>query len=183
MAKYEDLIEETLREENCYEGTVITVSERIVRLPNGREALRELVRHKGAAAVVPVDENGMVTLVRQYRTAHGGLMLEIPAGKLDSVSEDPLDCAHRELLEETGLKAEHMELLIPMAPTPGYSTEIVNIYLATGLSLHSAQPDEDEFLALEHMPLKEAAELVMRGELKDGKTAVGLLMAYNRLCR
>ena len=183
MAEYDELRERFVRETPGYQGRVFRVGLRTVRLPNGREAERELVYHHGAAAVVPVDERGMVTLVRQYRVAHDAVMLEIPAGKLDSETEDPLDCAHRELLEETGLKAKRMELLTRMLPTPGYSTEAVNIYLATELSLHSANPDEDEFLSVERMPLTEAAELVMRGELGDAKTAVGLLMASGRLCR
>jgi ADP-ribose pyrophosphatase len=182
MAEYDDLVEISVREQKKYRGRVFEVSERIVRLPNGREALRELVYHKGAAAVVPVDGSGMVTLVRQYRVAQDTVMLEIPAGKLDSAYEDPLACAHRELLEETGLTAEHMDLLIRMAPTPGYSNEIVSIYLATGLSEGAANLDEDEFLSVERMPLKEAVEHVMRGELGDAKTAVGLLMASGRLC-
>lgn len=182
MAGYNDLRESFVRETPRYRGRVFSVGERTVRLPNGREATRELVYHYGAAAVVPVDERGMVTLVRQYRVAHDAVMLEIPAGKLDSAAEDPLSCAHRELLEETGLMAGRMELLTRLLPTPGYSTEAVSVYLATELSLHSADPDEDEFLAVERMPLKEAAEMVMRGELGDAKTAVGLLMAYYRLC-
>ena len=181
MAAYDGLKEETVREHGVYRGRVFDVSERIVRLPNGREAKRELVYHKGASAVVPVDGDGMVTLVRQYRTAHDAEMLEIPAGKFDSTGEDPLVCAHRELLEETGLKAERMELLTRLVPTPGYCTEVVNVYLATGLSQHRADPDEDEFLAVERMPLKDAAELVMRGELCDAKSAVGLLMASIRV--
>lgn len=183
MAGYDDLKESYLRERAMYEGRVFRVGERTVLLPNGKEATRELVYHKGAAAVVPVDERGMVTLVRQYRVAHDAVMLEIPAGKLDAAAEDPLDCAHRELLEETGLKAGRMDLLVRMAPTPGYSTEAVSIYLATELSQHGASPDDDEFLTVERMPLAQAADMVMRGELGDAKTALGLLMAYNRLCR
>jgi ADP-ribose pyrophosphatase len=182
MAGYDELKEEFVAERSIYRGRVFDVSERTVKLPNGREATRELVYHKGAAAVVPVDEHGFVTLVRQYRVAHDAVMLEIPAGKLDFAAEDPLDCAHRELLEETGLKAERMEPLLRMIPTPGYCTEAVNVYLATGLSAGSAHLDEDEFLTVERMPLKDAAELVMRGELGDAKTAVGILMAFHKLC-
>jgi len=181
MAEYDGLKEVYLREKSIYHGRVFDVSERIVRLPNGKEAKREIVTHKGAAAVVPVDDQGMVTLVRQYRTAHETVMLEIPAGKLDSAAEDPLVCAHRELMEETGLKAERMEPLIRMVPTPGYCTEAVTIYLATGLSAGRAHPDEDEFLSVEQMPLEDAAAMVMRGELEDAKTAIGLLMAYTKL--
>lgn len=182
MAGNDGLKEEFVRERNIYRGRVFDVSERIVRLPNGAEAVRELLYHKGAAAVVPVDEHGMVTLVRQYRVAHDAVMLEIPAGKLDSAGEDPLDCAHRELMEETGLRAERMEFLLRMVPTPGYDTETVCIYLATGLSAGSAHLDEDEFLTVERMPLRDAADLVMRGELQDAKTALGILMALGKLC-
>ena len=183
MSEYDTLAEEFVREQQKYRGMLVDVSERIVKLPNGREAKRELVYHKGAAAIVPVDEQGMVTLVRQYRTALDSLMLEIPAGKLDGAGEDPLVCAHRELKEETGLMAGRMELLTHMVPTPGYCTEVVSLYLATELSQHSADPDDDEFLRVERMPLREAMERVMRGELNDAKTAVGLLMAWNKLCR
>ncbi|MFH1512604.1 MAG: NUDIX hydrolase [Bacillota bacterium] len=183
MAEHEELKEAFVSEVPKYDGKVFSVGLRVVRLPSGREADRELVYHKGAAAVVPVDGHGMVTLVRQYRVAHDAVMLEIPAGKLDSATEDPLACAHRELLEETGLKASRMELLTRMIPTPGYCTEFVNIYLATGLTEGCADPDEDEFLSVERMPLQTAAERVMRGELGDAKTAIGLLMAARLLCR
>jgi len=182
MAEYEDIREQFLRETPRFEGRLITVCERMVRLPNGREAQREIVYHKGAAAIVPVDAQGMVTLVRQYRTALETEMLEIPAGKLDTAAEDPLVCAHRELQEETGLSAEHMELLTPMYPTPGYDTEVVAIYLATGLSQHETHPDDDEFLRIERMPLTQAVDRVMHGELGDAKTAIGLLMAARKLC-
>lgn len=182
MAAYEGLTEAFVSEETRYTGRVFTVSERMVRLPNGKVVKRELVNHHGAAAVVPVDNDGMVTLVRQFRVAHNRVMLEIPAGKLDSPEENTLDCAHRELLEETGLRAGTMRFLTHMAPTPGYDTEFVDIYLATGLSEGRARPDEDEFLVVERMPLTEAAERVMRGELNDAKTAIGLLMAARLLC-
>jgi ADP-ribose pyrophosphatase len=182
LAEFDELKEETLRETEVYQGRVFSVSERVVRLPNGKEGRREIVHHKGAAAVVPVDAQGRVTLVRQFRTALGAVMLEIPAGKLDSLAEDPLDCAHRELLEETGLLAGRMELLTRLTPTPGYCTETLSLYLATELSLGRMRLDEDEFLTVERMPLQDAAEMVMRGELPDAKTAVGILMACRKLC-
>lgn len=181
MADFDELKEGFLREKSIYHGQVFDVSERIVSLPNGKEAMREIITHKGAAAMVPMDADGMVTLVRQFRAALGTVLLEIPAGKLDSAAEDPLHCAHRELMEETGLRAERMDLLIRMVPTPGYSNEAVSIYLATGLSAGQADPDEDEFLSVERIPLKDAADRVMRGEIQDAKTALGLLMAYTRL--
>ncbi len=178
---YEALRETPLSREKVFLGKLIDVSHMQVRLPNGETALREIVEHKGAAAIVPVDENGVVTLVRQHRVVVDLFTLEIPAGKVDFVGEDPLACAHRELREETGLNAERMELLTPMVTTPGFCTERVSIFLATGLSQHEAHLDADEFLGVERMPLKEAVARVMSGELCDGKTALGLLMAWQRL--
>ena len=183
MAAHDELRETFVSQELQYTGNVFRVSERIVRLPNGNTATRELVHHHGAAAIVPVDSNGIVTLVRQYRVAHDAVLLEIPAGKLDEAGEDTLACAHRELQEETGLLAKRMEFLTRMLPTPGYCTEFVSIYLATELSQGTAQLDADEFLTVEHMPLSLAVARVMRGELTDAKTAVGLLMAAQLLLR
>jgi len=176
-----DLRETPLSDELVFHGALIDVRHMQVRLPNGSRALREVVRHMGAAAVVPVDEDGGVTLVRQHRVVVDRVTLEIPAGKLDHVGEDPLACAHRELAEETGLHAERMELLCPMITTPGFCTEQVSIYLATGLSRHAAHPDEDEFLRAVRMPLAEAVARVRSGELCDGKTALGLMLAWAKL--
>lgn len=130
-----------------------------------------MVRHKGAAAVVPVDDEGNVYLVRQHRVVVDLMTLEIPAGKLDYVGEDPLACAHRELEEETGLRAGKMEKLTHVVTTPGFCTEQIGLYLATELSQHEDHPDPDEFLHVEKMPLSEAVSRVMSGELCDAKTA------------
>ncbi|MCE5344434.1 MAG: NUDIX hydrolase [Eubacteriales bacterium] len=176
-----DIREIPLSDEVVFHGALIDVSHMQVRLPNGKQALREVVRHKGAAAVVPVDENGMVTLVRQHRVVVGMITLEIPAGKLDYAGEDPLACAHRELEEETGLHAREMELLCPMVTTPGFCTERVHIYLATGLTPHQAHLDEDEFLRVTRLPLRQAVDRVMSGELCDGKTALGIMLAWAKL--
>ncbi len=173
-----DIREIPLTDTVVFHGALIDVSHMQVRLPNGSQALREVVRHKGAAAVVPVDENGVVTLVRQHRVVVDRITLEIPAGKLDFAGENPLDCARRELEEETGLNAERFELLCPMITTPGFCTEQVSIYLATGLSVHTAHLDDDEFLRVVRMPLSEAVARVRSGELCDGKTALGLTLAW-----
>lgn len=183
MSDYPELREIPISEQTVFHGVLIDVSHMQVALPNGGSSLREIVRHKGAAAVVPVDDRGNVTLVRQHRVVLDLMTLEIPAGKLDFVGEDPLLCAHRELEEETGLRAQRMELLTPMITTPGFCTERVHLYLATGLSHHHAHLDADEFLNVETMPLSQAVQRVMNGELCDSKTALGLLMAWYRLSR
>ena len=163
--------------ETIYDGKIIRVEKWRVSLPDGREAAREVVIHKGAAAIVPVDAQGMVTLVRQHRVALDTFTWEIPAGKLDSVSEDPLDCAKRELEEETGLRAANWRRLSHVITTPGFCTEQISIYLATELSQHEAHADQDEFLRLQKMPLDEAVNRVMAGKFRDAKTCLGLLMA------
>ena len=163
--------------ETIYDGKIIRVEKWRVSLPDGREAAREVVIHKGAAAIVPVDAQGMVTLVRQHRVALDTFTWEIPAGKLDSVSEDPLDCAKRELEEETGRRAANWRRLSHVITTPGFCTEQISIYLATELSQHEAHADQDEFLRLQKMPLDEAVNRVMAGEFRDAKTCLGLLMA------
>ena len=145
--------------------------------PNGHPAPREIVIHRGAAAVIPVYEDGTTLLVRQHRVSVDRVTLEIPAGKLDSWDEDPLECAIRELREETGLKAERMTLLTSVLTTPGFCTEKIGIYLAQGLTQGDMDLDEDEFLGVVRMPLSEAVDMVMRGDIRDGKTICGLLMA------
>ncbi|WP_295909419.1 NUDIX hydrolase [uncultured Alistipes sp.] len=181
MCDHPDLREVPLSETPMFEGVLIDVSHMQVRLPNGQTALREVVHHKGAAAVVPVDAEGNVYLVRQHRVVVDLMTLEIPAGKLDYVGEDPLSCAHRELEEETGLRAGKMEKLMQVVTTPGFCTEQIGLYLATELSQHVDHPDPDEFLHVEKLPLAEAVRRVMAGELRDAKTALGLLMAWEKL--
>jgi len=171
------LRENFLSAEEIYQGKIIRVEKWQVSLPNGQTAPREIVRHNGASAIVPVDGSGQVTLVRQHRVAAGRFTWEIPAGK----QEDPFLAAQRELEEETGLQAEKWQLLTCIDTTPGFCTERISIYLATGLSQHSAHPDADEFLHLAKMPLHEAVELCMKGELRDSKTVVGLLLAQKAL--
>ena len=167
--------------ETVYDGKILHVERWQVTCPNGKAAAREIVVHKGAAAVVPVYADGTTLLVRQHRVAVDRVTLEIPAGKLDSVGEDPHDCAVRELEEETGLRAGRMTLLTSLLTTPGFCTEKIAIYLAQDLSQGQTHPDEDEFLSLVRMPLEDAVAMVMRGEIRDGKTICGLLMAKEAL--
>lgn len=177
------LREVPVSKESIYEGHILHVEKWTVTCPNGRQAFRELVLHKGAAAVIPVFPNGDTLLVRQYRVAANRMTLEIPAGKLDCADEDPLDCAVRELKEETGLSAEHMTHLTTILTTPGFCTEKIAIYLAQGLSQGETHPDEDEFLGLCRLPLEEAFEMIMRGEIHDSKTICGLMMAREAILR
>ena len=181
MIRDESLREKFLSSELIYPGKIIRVEKWQVELPDGETAMREIVRHNGASAIVPVDENGMVTLVRQHRAAIGQCTWEITAGKLDTPSEDPFNAAKRELEEETGLRAANWQKLTSFYTTPGFCNERISIYLATGLSQRDAHPDEGEFLCLYQMPLSEAVGLCMSGEIIDGKTVIGLLMAQRAL--
>ena len=164
-----------------FDGKIIKVEKWRVTLPDGREASREVVIHNGAAAIVPVDAQGNVTLVRQHRVALDLFTWEIPAGKLDAPGEDPLHCAMRELEEETGLRAAKWRKLNHVITTPGFCTEKISLYLATDLTQHEAHADEDEFLRLMKIPLNEAVRQVMAGELADAKTCLGILMAQTLL--
>lgn len=163
--------------ETIFNGQILRVERWQVTCPSGSSAPREIVLHRGAAAVVPVYEDGTTLLVRQHRVAVDRVTLEIPAGKLDSAQEDPMECAVRELREETGLTAKVMTPLTSVLTTPGFCSEKIAIYLAQELTQGETAPDEDEFLALVRMPLDEACERIMRGEIRDGKTICGLLMA------
>ncbi|MDD4081647.1 MAG: NUDIX hydrolase [Eubacteriales bacterium] len=173
--------EQVLGGETLFDGKIITVERWRIRLPDGREASREIVLHKGGAAVVPVDQHGNVTLVRQHRVAIDEMMLEIPAGKLDYEGEDPFACVQRELTEETGLTAGKWQKLAHVVSTPGFCTERIAIYLATELRQSAPRPDPDEFLNVVRMPLKDAVAQVFQGKITDAKTCLGLLMAQQVL--
>ena len=171
-----DYTEKTLSREEIYKGRVVELHNDRILLPDGRESTREVMEHPGGVTVIPVDEQGMVTCVRQYRYPMGRHLLEVPAGKLEK-DEDPLECAVRELSEETGLTAEKFIDLGRIYPSPGYSAEILYIYLALGLHPGEMHPDEGEFLDVEQYPLSALAEMVMRGELCDAKTVAAVLKA------
>ncbi|MBC7247720.1 MAG: NUDIX hydrolase [Actinobacteria bacterium] len=167
---------ELLRRDTVFEGKVVRLYVDLVRLPNGKEAEREVVLHWGAVGMVPIDAEGRVILVRQYRHAPGEDLLEIPAGKL-AEGEDPLDCAVRELKEEIGCEATTWVKLASFYTSPGFSDELLHLYLAEGLVEGEAEPEEDEFLELVRMPLEDALALVSEGGVKDSKTVAGLALA------
>lgn len=173
---YEDLIEEKLSSEDIFDGVLLHVKRDYVKLPNGNTAVREWIKHQGASAVIPVLPNGNIILVRQYRYPIGKVTLEIPAGKLDNVNEDPLLCAKRELSEETGYSANKYTKLHQLATTVGFSNEWIHIYLAEDLIKGQQHTDDDEFINLVEMPLSEAVDLVVKGEIFDAKSVTAILM-------
>ena len=169
-----DYTEECLTREELYRGKIIYVHKDNVRLPDGSESVREIVEHSGGVAVLPLDGDGNVWCVRQYRYAFGEHLLELPAGKLED-GEDPLDCAVRELSEETGFTAERFTYLGALLPSPGYCKETLHLYLATGLKPGPAHLDPGEFLDVERRSLDELTDMVLRNELTDAKTAMAVL--------
>jgi ADP-ribose diphosphatase len=164
-----------------YTGKIISLDVDLVRFPDGSVGELEMVRHGGASAVVPFlsdprGEDPQVLLIRQYRYAAEDYLLEIPAGRLNP-GEDPRDCALRELKEETGCSAEQVDHLFTMYTTPGFTDEKIHLFMATGLVAGETSHEADEFLDLEPMLLSRSLELVEAGEIKDAKTALGLLFA------
>ncbi len=163
-----------------YEGKVISVDVDEVCFPDGSLGSLEMVRHPGASAVVPLlgepEDDPEVLLIRQYRYAADGYLYEIPAGRLDA-GEQPLECARRELQEETGYTASHVEHLFTMYTTPGFTDEKIHLYLATGLMAGASAREADEFMELVPTRLSRALSMVEQGEIQDAKTALALLYA------
>jgi ADP-ribose pyrophosphatase len=162
---------------NIYTGIVVNLNVDTVMLPNGVTVDLEIVRHPGAAAVVPVKDDGTVILIKQFRHAAGGFIYEIPAGKLHS-GEDPKVCAARELEEEVGHRAATLELLSSIFTAPGFTDEVIHIYKATGITTGRQQLDRDEVLEVIEMPLAEAIGMIEAGAIKDAKSIVGLQAVY-----
>ena len=167
---------------NVFKGRVLTLNLERVRLPNGRVAELEIAHHPGGAAVVALDADGRVCLLRQFRHAAGGWITELPAGKLDG-GEPPLECAQRELTEEAGVTAGRWEKLGEYFSSPGVFTEVIHLFLARDLAAAEARPEEHEVFEARWIPLDEAAALAAGGQLRDAKTLIGLLWARHRLGR
>lgn len=175
-----DCTETTLRREDIYSGRIITVHRDTVALPDGRESLREIVEHPGGVTVLPLDADGAVWCVRQFRYAYGEMLLELPAGKLED-GEAPLECAKRELSEETGFTADEYISLGALWPSPGYCRETIYLYLARSLHAGRQHLDEGEFLNVERHTLDELADMAMDGSLRDAKTVAAVLKAKRLL--
>lgn len=170
-----NLEEKQLSAEYMYKGKIISLRRDKALLPNGNTATREVVEHNGGVCVAALTDNDEVLFVRQFRYPYMEVIPEIPAGKRDKADEDPLECGIRELKEETGATAEKFIPLGKLYPSPGYCGEIIWMYAATGLSYGEQNPDDDEFLTVEKIPLNKAVEMILSGKITDAKTQAAVL--------
>jgi ADP-ribose pyrophosphatase len=171
-----DLTEQTIRGEWVFRGKLLQVRRDLVRLPDGASTEREYIEHPGAVMIIPLLDTGELVMERQYRYPLRRDILELPAGKIDA-GEEPLACARRELLEETGYAASNWRYLATIHPVVGYSDEHIGIYLAQGLTQQGASPDDDEHLEVFRLPLATALDWVREGRITDAKSVVGLFWA------
>lgn len=172
------LIEQTLSSKEIFNGRLLHVYFDEVRLPDGSTSTREWIKHPGAAAVLPVFENGDVMLVRQFRYPVSQIFYEVPAGKIDR-GEEAGSTARRELKEEAGLTCRHFQYIGQFYPGIGYSDELIHLYTAWDIDAFDQQVDEDEFLLKERIPFCDAVNMVHSGEISDGKSMVTLLRAWH----
>jgi ADP-ribose pyrophosphatase len=166
-----------LSSRTVHDGRIVKLALEEVKLPNGNTVTLELIRHPGAAAIVPVDSGGNVVMVRQYRHATGSWLLEVPAGKLDHPGEAPEDCARREVEEETGYRPGRLVTLGWIWTTPGFTNEKIWLFVALDLAPSRPNLQSDEVLTVERLPLAEAVRRAVSGEIVDGKSVCALLKA------
>ena len=171
------LFEKRLTSEGKFSGKIVKIEVDTVELANGNTAYREVVRKNGGVCVVALTDDDKVILVNQFRYPYAQVIKEVPAGKLEA-NEDPLECGKRELSEETGYEAEKYISLGVFYPSPGIMDEVLYMYLATGLKRGNIHLDEDEFLTSEEVPLEDAVNMILRGEIPDGKTQTAILKAW-----
>ena len=170
------LVEKKISGEKVFDGVLLHVHKDEVELPNGHTATREWIEHPGASAVIPLLPDNQIILVRQFRYPVGRVTLEIPAGKLDVAGEDPIECAKRELSEETGYTAGKLWKLTTIATTVGFSNEYIHLYAASDLTPGKIHPDSDEFINVVKMPLTAAVKMVESGKIFDAKSAISILL-------
>lgn len=166
--------EKKIKSDLVFEGCIMKVYKDSVSLGEEGTAFREVVRHKGATAVLAVDKDGKAYFVEQFRYPIGKAVFEAPAGKIDE-GEEPLECAKRELMEECGVSAKKWTALGPMLSSPGFCDEVIHLFLAEELSESEANPDEGEFLDVLKLPVKEVLEKIRKGEIPDSKTQILVL--------
>lgn len=174
-----DLRERLISSRLVFEGALISLRVDEVELPDGRRATREWVPHRGAVAIVPLLEDGRVVMIRQYRHAAGRVLWELPAGVLEE-GEDPAAAACRELTEETGYRAAQLSPLFSAYLSPGFSGELIHLFVARGLSRVEASSESDEHLVTALLPLEEAVAMVLRGEVQNAAAVCGILAVAQR---
>lgn len=180
MSEY--LSEKTLSSSYLYRGRIINVRQDRVQASGNQVTFREIVEHPGAVAILALDEEKNLVLVKQHRQPAGEILLEIPAGKLES-GEDPIDCAKREMAEETGLEGSSWQELFAFYPSPGFCDEIIYLYKVEGLNKAvSPVTDPEERISVIKLPLKEVGDMIINGEIKDGKTIIALQYALISNC-
>ena len=174
------LEEKTLSSEQKFDGKLVKLYVDSVELEDGKKSFREVIKHPGGVCVLPMDEEGNVLFVRQFRYPHKKVLLEIPAGKLE-YGENPSECGIRELKEETGCTCDRYEYLGSLIPTPAYCGEVIHMYLARGLHYGEQKLDSGEFLDIEKIPLDRAVEMIMNNEIEDSKTQIAVLKTRLKL--
>lgn len=171
---------EVIESENVFRGRVFDVHRELVRYPDGRQARIDLLVHAGAVVILPVDEEGMIWFIRQYRHPAHKMLFELPAGVLEA-GEEPETGAKREVREEIGMAAGHLQRLGGFYLAPGYSTEYLTVYLATHLTSDPLEADQDELIMIEKVHTKDAYKLIETGQIEDAKTLASLLLARSIL--
>jgi ADP-ribose pyrophosphatase len=176
------LYEKKIKSKKIFSGKIIKLYLDDVMLPNKKTATREKVSHPGAVGIVPVNKKGKVVLVEQFRYPVGAVLLEIPAGKLDN-SEDPRECAERELREEVGAVEGRLIHLVTFYTSPGFADEILYLYLALDFERKENNLDDDEFLHVYEIEMEKTVSLIKEGRIKDAKTIIGIFMARDYLSK
>jgi 8-oxo-dGTP pyrophosphatase MutT (NUDIX family) len=172
---------ELIKSEPLMQGRAFKIRRDLLKNPDGKETKLDIIEHGGSVVIVPVDADGNLLFVRQYRHAAGIDLLELPAGTRDSLDEPYEECAAREIREETGMEAGKLEDLGKFYLAPGYSTELMGVFLATDLKHNPLEADDDEFLSVEKISVKEAFEMAGRGDMPDAKSLAALLLAKPHL--
>ncbi|MCF6465889.1 NUDIX hydrolase [Clostridium sp. Cult2] len=174
--------EKTMKSDKIYEGKIVNLRIDTVELPDKKYSKREIVEHPGSVGIVPITEDGSIILVEQFRKPVEKPLLEIPAGKIE-INEEPKETAYRELIEETGYIANNMEYIFEFYTSPGFSTEKIYLFLATGLQPGEKNPDENEYIEIKKIKIDNLIKMINRGEINDSKTIISIFFAEKYINR